>query len=96
MLHQGACSDTTEWNGRVMLGDNYEASKALFKFATERGIPLVYASSAAVYGMGPDFREDPECERPLVYHAAGGSLRCHLCGTAAPMASRCQSSEKAM
>jgi primosomal protein N' (replication factor Y) (superfamily II helicase) len=31
----------------------------------------------------------PECERPLVYHAAGGSLRCHHCGTAAPMASRC-------
>jgi primosomal protein N' (replication factor Y) len=30
-----------------------------------------------------------ECERPLVYHAAGGSLRCHHCGTAAPMASRC-------
>ena len=65
VLHQGACSDTTEWNGRVMLGDNYEASKTLFKFATERGIPLVYASSAAVYGMGPEFREDPECERPL-------------------------------
>ena len=31
----------------------------------------------------------PECERPLVYHAAGGSLRCHHCGTAAPMAGRC-------
>ena len=31
----------------------------------------------------------PECERPLVYHAAGGSLRCHHCGTAVPMASRC-------
>ncbi len=31
----------------------------------------------------------PECERPLVYHASGGSLRCHHCGTAAPMASRC-------
>ena len=31
----------------------------------------------------------PECARPLVYHEAGGSLRCHHCGTAAPMASRC-------
>ncbi len=31
----------------------------------------------------------PECERPLVYHEAGGSLRCHHCGTAAPMATRC-------
>ncbi len=65
VLHQGACSDTTEWNGRVMLRDNYEASKALFEFAAEREIPFVYASSAAVYGMGPEFREDPACERPL-------------------------------
>jgi primosomal protein N' (replication factor Y) (superfamily II helicase) len=31
----------------------------------------------------------PECERPLVYHAAGGLLRCHHCGAAAPMAGRC-------
>ncbi len=30
-----------------------------------------------------------ECERPLVYHASGGSLRCHHCGSTAPMASRC-------
>lgn len=33
----------------------------------------------------------PECERPLVYHAAGGLLRCHHCGAAAPMAGRCPS-----
>jgi ADP-L-glycero-D-manno-heptose 6-epimerase len=65
VLHQGACSDTTEWNGRVMLRDNYEASKTLFEFASARQIPFVYASSAAVYGMGPEFREDPACERPL-------------------------------
>ncbi|MDP9482239.1 MAG: primosomal protein N', partial [Chloroflexota bacterium] len=31
----------------------------------------------------------PDCERPLVYHAAGGLLRCHHCGAAAPMAGRC-------
>ena len=65
VLHQGACSDTTEWNGRVMLGDNYEASKTLLRFATNERIPFIYASSAAVYGMGPVFREDPACERPL-------------------------------
>ncbi len=65
VLHQGACSDTTEWNGKVMLADNYEASKSLCLFAAEGKIPFIYASSAAVYGMGPEFREDPECERPL-------------------------------
>jgi primosomal protein N' (replication factor Y) len=31
----------------------------------------------------------PECERPLVYHTAGGSLRCHHCGRAVPMVTRC-------
>ena len=31
----------------------------------------------------------PECERPLVYHQAGTTLRCHHCGRATPVASRC-------
>ena len=31
----------------------------------------------------------PECTRPLVYHQAGVTLRCHHCGRATPLASRC-------
>jgi len=31
----------------------------------------------------------PDCDRPLVYHQAGASLRCHHCGRAWPLASRC-------
>jgi primosomal protein N' (replication factor Y) len=31
----------------------------------------------------------PECDRPLVYHRAGTSLRCHHCGRAWPPATRC-------
>jgi len=31
----------------------------------------------------------PECERPLVFHQAGNTLRCHNCGTATPLATRC-------
>jgi primosomal protein N' (replication factor Y) len=31
----------------------------------------------------------PECERSLVYHQAGVTLRCHHCGTASPLAARC-------
>ena len=65
VLHQGACSDTTEWNGRVMMRDNYEASKLLYELAAARGIPFLYASSAAVYGGSQEFREEPACERPL-------------------------------
>ena len=33
----------------------------------------------------------PDCERPLVYHQAGGTLRCHHCGRATPLATRCPS-----
>jgi primosomal protein N' (replication factor Y) len=31
----------------------------------------------------------PECTRPLVFHQAGMTLRCHHCGRATPMATRC-------
>jgi primosomal protein N' (replication factor Y) len=31
----------------------------------------------------------PDCDRPLVYHQAGTTLRCHHCGRAWPIASRC-------
>jgi primosomal protein N' (replication factor Y) len=31
----------------------------------------------------------PDCDRPLVYHQAGITLRCHHCGRAWPIATRC-------
>ncbi|HEY8869798.1 MAG TPA: primosomal protein N' [Candidatus Limnocylindrales bacterium] len=31
----------------------------------------------------------PDCDRPLVYHQAGATLRCHHCGRAWPLATRC-------
>ncbi len=65
ILHQGACSDTTVHDGRYMMRTNYSASKALLDFALERGIPMVYASSAAVYGGNERFVEEPACEAPL-------------------------------
>ncbi len=33
----------------------------------------------------------PDCDRPLVYHQAGTTLRCHHCGRAWPPATRCPS-----
>ncbi len=35
----------------------------------------------------------PDCERPLVYHQAGMTLRCHHCGRATPLATRCPNCE---
>ena len=65
VLHQGACSDTTESDGRYMMRNNYEYSRELFGYCMEEEVPFLYASSAAVYGPGPEFREDRACERPL-------------------------------
>ena len=65
VLHQGACSDTTERDGRFMMANNYEYSKTLLNFCTEERVPYVYASSAAVYGTLTGFRENPESESPL-------------------------------
>jgi ADP-L-glycero-D-manno-heptose 6-epimerase len=65
VFHQGACTDTLEQNGRYMMDANFEASKEIFGWAQARKVPLVYASSAAVYGGSLDFREGGEGEQPL-------------------------------
>src|SRR5690606_17657540 len=65
IFHQGACSTTTEWDGRYMMRNNYDYSKVLLHHCLELGIPFIYASSAAVYGTSRDFSEDPENEAPL-------------------------------
>jgi len=65
ILHQGACSDTTETDGRYMMRTNYEYSKRLLDFCINDEVQLLYASSAAVYGAVREFREARECEAPL-------------------------------
>ena len=65
VLHQGACSDTMESDGRYMMENNYAYSRTLLEWCQEEEVPLLYASSASVYGAGSEFREERECERPL-------------------------------
>lgn len=65
IFHEGACSTTTEWNGRYMLENNYEYSKYLLHYCMDSRISLIYASSAAVYGMDTHFKEQPAYEKPL-------------------------------
>ncbi len=65
IFHQGACSATTKWDGRYMMENNYEYSKILLHYCQEHKIPLVYASSASVYGTDTNFKENPKFERPL-------------------------------
>lgn len=65
IFHQGACSTTTEWDGKMMMETNFEYSKQLLHYCDEREIPFLYASSAATYGAGPVFQEVPSAEKPL-------------------------------
>ncbi|RQP25941.1 ADP-glyceromanno-heptose 6-epimerase [Piscinibacter terrae] len=65
VLHEGACSDTMEHNGRYMMDTNYRCSKALLDACQAQGTRLLYASSAATYGGSASFREEPEFEQPL-------------------------------
>jgi ADP-L-glycero-D-manno-heptose 6-epimerase len=74
MLHQGACSDTMETDGRFMLANNYRYSVALLQHCQDNDIPFLYASSAAVYGAGAVFREERACESPLNVYGYSKSL----------------------
>jgi len=65
LMHQGACSDTMESDGRYMMENNYDYSMKLMAWCAARGVPFIYASSASVYGGGSVFREEREFEAPL-------------------------------
>ncbi|NOX71069.1 MAG: ADP-glyceromanno-heptose 6-epimerase [Gammaproteobacteria bacterium] len=65
IFHLGACSATTEWDGRYMMRNNFAYSKDVLHYCLRRDIPFVYASSAAVYGASGQFAETAENELPL-------------------------------
>ncbi|MGU9942345.1 ADP-glyceromanno-heptose 6-epimerase [Bordetella avium] len=65
VLHQGACSDTTERNGQYMMDNNYRVTLEWFEYCQANRVPLIYASSAAVYGASTVYVEDPANEGPL-------------------------------
>jgi ADP-L-glycero-D-manno-heptose 6-epimerase len=65
IFHEGACSDTMETDGHYMMANNYRYSLSLLDFCLDHEIPLLYASSASVYGGGRVFKEDRSFEAPL-------------------------------
>lgn len=65
IFHQGACAVTTEWDGSYMMDTNYAYSKELLEYCLAARVPLIYASSASVYGASTRFVEDPSVELPL-------------------------------
>lgn len=52
IVHIGARTDTTEFNWEVLETLNLEYTKEVWKKCVAYGLPLIYASSAATYGLG--------------------------------------------
>lgn len=70
IIHLGAISDTLFTNGKILMEQNYEFSKQMFRLAMDARCTFVYASSASVYGDGViGFSEEPECEQPKTPYA---------------------------
>ncbi len=66
VFHEGACSDTMEYDVNYMMKVNYEYSKSVLHFCLQHRIPFLYASSASTYGSGKNgFREGDACEDAL-------------------------------
>ncbi len=60
VFHLGARTDTTEFNKTVFDELNLNYSKEVWNLCVEYGLPLVYASSAATYGLGENGFSDNE------------------------------------
>jgi ADP-L-glycero-D-manno-heptose 6-epimerase len=65
VFHLGAHSDTMATDGRFVMDNNFRYSTHVLEWCQQVDAPLIYASSAAVYGLGPIFVEDRIYERPL-------------------------------
>ena len=44
VVHLGACSDTTEWDGKYVMQNNFQFSKVLFDYCAKKQLPFVYHS----------------------------------------------------
>jgi ADP-L-glycero-D-manno-heptose 6-epimerase len=58
VVHLGAISSTTETDVEKVMRQNYDFSCWLLNECNEAGVDFQYSSSASVYGLNKDFRED--------------------------------------
>ncbi len=64
VLHLGACTDTGNHDQAYMWKMNTDYTKALWKWCTEKKVPLLYASSGATYGKGEEGYSDDHQDIP--------------------------------
>ena len=69
IFHQGACSNTMEWDAEYLYKNNFLYSKEILNLSIRSNTPLIYASSASVYGSGNVFEESIENESPINLYA---------------------------
>ncbi|MEO5892829.1 MAG: NAD-dependent epimerase/dehydratase family protein [Ferruginibacter sp.] len=67
IIHIGANADVLVKDADIMLESNYEHSKFYLEFAQERKIPLIYASSSAIYGNAPRTAEGNQQDPHNIY-----------------------------
>ena len=65
IFHLGACSSTTNFDKIYMNKNNYEYSKTLLKWCNNNKVPLIYASSASVYGSTLEESKETDEMKPL-------------------------------
>jgi ADP-L-glycero-D-manno-heptose 6-epimerase len=66
VFHIGARTDTTEMDVKLFNQLNLDYTKTIWNICTEFGLPLVYASSAATYGLGEQGYDDDESKIPML------------------------------
>jgi ADP-L-glycero-D-manno-heptose 6-epimerase len=70
VLHQGAITDTTYNDSVEMMKNNYHFSVNMHQACMQAGARFIYASTAALYGLGHNgFKETTDCEDPLNVYA---------------------------
>jgi ADP-L-glycero-D-manno-heptose 6-epimerase len=75
VIHNGACSSTTETDPEVFSKLNLGYSQAMWEYCTRNKIPYIYASSAATYGDGKNGFSDKkeDCEKYIPLNLYGKS-----------------------
>lgn len=69
VIHEAAITDTTLLDDRKMVTVNFEGFKNAFSFSRKLSVPLVYASSAGVYGDGAVPMKEAQDVKPLNTYA---------------------------
>ena len=65
IFHQAAITDTTVYDEKLMLAVNVSPMTPLLRYVEEKKKPLIYASSAAVYGSAPSPQYEADAGKPL-------------------------------